>query len=543
MDYSDLIKDFLDDAEGHLKAFDSALLSLEKNGDDHPENRDIIIHTLGSLHTLKGNSGMMGFDSLKTFIHQLEEMLKQVNDKEVKLSTVIEHLFESANSIRQALQAIEKDPSHNPELTEDILSLQHYKEDPGSVAKRQAVDVTSYLGTKTDFIKVNFNRLDTLLNLVGELVIYKTRLNQIEGRIKAEFSNKSLLTELNEGLELMGKTTAGLQEGIMQVRMLPVRNVFTKFPRMVRDLGKAQKKDIDLTFEGEDTELDKTIIDELEEPLLHIIRNAIDHGVEPVKERIDKGKRPKGNITLSAMQESNYVIIKVTDDGKGIDFEQARELAVERGLIKSEDSFDKEALVSLLFSAGFSTRREVTDVSGRGVGLDVVSKNISKLNGQIVVDSLPDKGTTFTIKLPLSLAIIQALMAEVSGEVYAIPMSAIDESIKVREEDIHVINNHEVIRFRERVLPVIRLSEFFGREDQKLKRFYLVIIGRAEKRLAIAVDSLRGQQDIVIKPLDETFGKSHGIAGASILGDGRIVLIIDTLSFWKSEMKNLENFS
>jgi len=536
MDYEAIAKDYLDDANGHLNVFDNALLLLEKNG----VNKDIILDTLGSLHTLKGNSGMMGFESLKVYIHQVEELLKRVNDNEIGLDRVIDGLLGSANVIRNTFREIEKDPTVNPDLTEDICDLQQLLEGSGNRPERQTVEILSYLGTKTDTIKVDFKKLDDLLNLVGELVIFKTRLNQIETQIREEINNKSLAKELNGGLELMGKTISGLQEGIMKARMLPVSHVFNKFHRMVRDLSKSQGKEIQLAFEGEDTELDKTVIDELEEPLLHIIRNAIDHGIEPVGERMRKGKGSAGRIMLSAAQESNYVIIRAIDDGRGINSEKIREMGIEKGLIKPEDSLDKEGIISLIFSAGFTTKQEATDISGRGIGLDVVSKNISKLNGHVVVDSIPEKGTTFTIKLPLSLAIIPALMAETGGEVYAIPMSAVDESIKVKEEDIHFINNREVIRFRERVLPVVRLDEFFSLDRKKEKRFYLVIVGKAEKRIAIAVDRLRGQQEIVIKPLDDTFGKSYGIAGASILGDGKIVLIIDIMSFWNKRTVNNE---
>lgn len=530
MEYSELIKDFLDDAGAHLKSFDNALLSLEKNG----HNKELILSALGSLHTMKGNSGMMGFESLKIYIHQIEEILKRINDGEIALVQAVDMLFDSSNVIRNALQGIAKEPSFNPELAGHIFSLEKRMEGEYAAYEKEAVDLASYLGTRTDTIKVDFKRLDDLLNLVGELVIFKTRLNQIETDIRDTINNKSLSKELNDGLELMGKTIAGLQEGIMRARMLPVSQVFNKFPRMVRDLSKAQGKEIRLVFEGEDTELDKTVIDELEEPLLHIIRNSIDHGIEAPKERTAKGKASQGTIKLSASQESNNIIIKIEDDGKGIDYEQVRESAVQKGLIKAEDPFDKEGILALIFSAGFSTKQEATDVSGRGIGLDVVNKNISKLNGQIIVDSAIGKGACFTIKLPLSLAIIPALMAEAGEEVYAIPMSAVDESIKVREEDIHIINNHEVIRFRERVVPVVRLDDFFGLEQKRMKRFYLVILGRADKRLAIAVDRLKGQQEIVIKPLDETFGKSYGIAGASILGDGRIVLITDVMAFWNT---------
>ena len=533
MDYIALLKDYLDDANSHLAVFDDSLMALESNG----FNNDLVMRVLGALHTLKGNSGMMGFESLKVYIHNIEELLKQVNDNEIELVEIIAGLLDSANVIRNALQQIEKNPDASPDLGEDILTVQQLLNGSGNESEKKSVELSSYLGTKTDTIKVDFKRLDDLLNLVGELVIYKTRLNQIETQIRGVVNNKSLTKELKDGLEFMGKIIAGLQEGIMRARMLPVNHVFSKFPRMVRDLAKSQGKEIQLLFEGEDTELDKTVIDELEEPLLHIIRNAIDHGIEVSRDRVNKGKAQKGTIVLSAAQESNYVIIKVRDDGKGIDFDSVREAAVKKGLIKPEDAPDKDNIISLIFSAGFTTKNEATDISGRGIGLDVVSRNISKLNGHVTVDSIPEKETSFTIKLPLSLAIIPALMAEAGDEVYAIPMSAVDESIKVREEDIHVINNHEVIRFRERVLPVIRLNDFFGLNRKRKKRFYLVILGRADRRIAIAVDRLRGQQEIVIKPLDETFGKSYGIAGASILGDGRIVLIVDVMSFWNGRNK------
>ena len=227
------------------------------------------------------------------------------------------------------------------------------------------------------------------------------------------------------------------------------------------------------------------------------------------------------------------VVITVKDDGRGIDFNSVMDLGVKRGLIAQEETPDKETVLSLIFSAGFSTRQEATEVSGRGVGLDVVSKNIAKLNGFVDVASTPGEGTTFTIKLPLSLAIIPALMVEAEGEVYAVPMSAVDESLKAKDEDIHVINNREVIRFRNMVLPVIRLNSFLGVGKKRRKKFYLVVIGKADKRLAVAVDRLRGQQDIVIKPLDDALGKSYGISGASILGDGRIVLIVDIMSIYK----------
>lgn len=532
MNFKELINDYLDDANNHLSIFDSALISLEQNGFD----RDLIKETLGALHTLKGNSGMMGFDSLKAYIHLIEDVMKKLFENELRLDSVIQELFDSSNVLREALHDIERNHNLSKDFTEEIGRMKKILKGDKSNGDtiRKDVDLTMYLGTKTDSIKVDFRRLDNLLNLAGELIIARTRLNQVSDRVRANIASKALRNEFKESLELIGKTVSSLQEGIMKVRMLPVGYVFHKFHRMVRDLSRRLGKRVQLVIEGDDTEVDKTVVDEIEEPLLHIIRNAIDHGIESPEERIKKGKGPEGTITLSASCESNYIIITVTDDGKGIDFEKIKETGIKKGLIKEGERIDRETLNSLIFSPGFTTKEETTEVSGRGVGLDVVSRNISKLNGFIIVDTYPDKGTTFKIKLPLSLAIIPALMVETEGEVYALPMSSVDESIRAKDEDIHYINNKEVVHFRDCILPVVRLNEFFGLRKKNSKRFYLVIIGRSDnRRLAVAVDKLRGQQDIVIKPLDDTLGKAYGIAGASILGDGRIVLIVDTLSLFR----------
>ena len=529
MDYNELLRDYLDDAAGHLEVLDATFLSLEKNG----YNSDVVRNVLGALHTLKGNSGMMGFDSLQQYIHTVEELLKKVQGRDGDLENVIEVLMDSANVVRSVLQEIALEQMVTSDLPGKTLLIERFLAG-GSVAERQEIEPSVYLGTRTDTIRVDFKRLDNLLEIVGELVIFKTRLNQIGENIQEESVSKALRNEMKDALELMGKTISGLQEGIMKTRMLPVRNVFTKFSRMVRDLSRSLRKEVKLHFEGEETEIDKTVIDALEEPLLHMVRNAMDHGIESPEERVACGKSRQGLITLSASQESNYVMIRVRDDGKGINRERVRQEGLRRGLIKAETAGDKEALLSLILSPGFTTREEATGLSGRGVGLDVVSRNITKLNGYVMVDSLPGKGTEFTIKLPLSLAIIPALMVEAAGDVYAVPMSAVDESIRIREEEIHMINNREVVRFRETVLPVVRLNEFLGLKQERQKRFYLVVVRKAGKRLALAVDRLGEQQEIVIKPLDEAFGKSYGVAGASILGDGRIVLIIDVVAFWRS---------
>ncbi len=531
MDFAELMKEFCDDADGQLIAIDNELLSLERNGYD----RGLMLSIMGALHTLKGNSGMMGFDSLKNYLHRVEETLKKADDNEAQFGTVLDLLFKSTNVVRRALSAAVEKPGLIPDLTAEIRELQAEGGGTEAGARREAFDPSAYLGRRTDTIKIDFKRLDELLSLAGELVIYKTRLNQLEGRLKGSIQDRSVARELKEGMEFVGKTISGLREGIMRMRMLPLMHAFSKFPKMVRDIAKSQGKEVRLIFEGENTEVDKTIVDELEEPLMHLIRNAIDHGIETPQERLKKGKDSCGEIAVTAAVESSYLIIAVRDDGRGISAADVRKAGIEKGLLREDGPVERERLLSLIFSAGFTTKAEASDISGRGVGLDVVARNIAGSNGRITVESVPEKYTVFTMNLPLNLAIIPALMADVCSGVYAIPMSEVDESIKVEESDIHVINNREVIRFRERVVPVVRLADFFGLEKAVRKKVYMVILGREERSLALAVDGIRGRQEIVVKPLDDTFGKSPGIAGASILGNGRLVLIIDVAALMNKD--------
>lgn len=552
--FEELIKDFIDDAKGRIDPLERAILEIERDIGSGVIDSHLINNLLGSLHTLKGNSGMMGYESLKTYIHRIEEILKGLLDGRYKLNeTLLEILFEGISTLKDAIWRIEEDPKISPDLTTAMSKLTGLT---NSVLQTQDQrpkiqdEILKYLGTKSNTIRVDFERLDTLLNIVGELVIYKTRLIQAENKIKEMVKDKVFKREFNEITQCIGNTVSELQEGIMKVRMLPVRHVFDRFPRMVRDMAKAQGKEIELYLEGSETELDKTVIDVLGEPLLHIVRNAIDHGIEKPEERLKKGKNPKGIIRIQASQESNYILIKVMDDGRGIDKEKVKQKALEKGMISLEsrpqtpgsESFDKSQVLdiySLIFTPGFSTSENVTEVSGRGIGLDVVKKNISSLNGTITVESTEGKGTTFTIKLPLTLAIIPALMVEASKETFAIPMTSVEESIKVKNTDIHWINNREVIKHRDSVLPLIRLEGFFGFKEGQggigSKRFYVVIVGRAERKVGIAVDRLKGQQEIVIKGLDDSLGRPRGIAGATILGDGRVVLILDITAFWEKQ--------
>ncbi|MBO1265340.1 chemotaxis protein CheA [Proteiniclasticum sp. SCR006] len=365
-------------------------------------------------------------------------------------------------------------------------------------------------------IRVDLSRLDNFMNLVSELVIYRTRLEELSTQYKA--------TEINEPLEQVARITSDLQDLVLKIRMQPVNVVFNRFPRMIRDLTQELGKDMDLVIEGEETELDRTVVSELGEPLVHLIRNAADHGIESREERIASGKNPKGIIELIAYQEGNKVVIKVSDDGKGIDPEKIRESAERKGI--PTEGLDKNELIQLIFNQGFSTNTEVTNISGRGVGMDVVRSKITSLGGNIEVDSVIGKGTSFVIKLPLTLSIIQALMVHVSQETFALPLGLIEKVVKVNEGDVKDSHNGEVYIYREKVIPVIRINEKLSLPMDTSNQ-HIIMVNIGGKQYGLLVDELIGQQEIVIKKLSGSVGKMNEYLGAAILGNGDITLILD----------------
>lgn len=377
-------------------------------------------------------------------------------------------------------------------------------------------------------VRVDIDRLDTLMNMVGELVIQKTRLEQI-GRQQGN-------SELNEALEQLGRLTWDLQNVVMKVRMVPLEHVFNRFPRMVRDLARELGKKVNFVVEGQETELDRTVIDEIGDPLVHLLRNALDHGLEPPEEREKAGKNPVGTVKLAARYEGNNVIIEVKDDGRGIDIEKVREKIVARGLLSREEAaqLSDEEVLNYLFQPGFSTAEKVTDISGRGVGLDVVKSKIESLSGSIELFSTPGKGTTFQIQLPLTLAIMQALMVQTGNEIYAIPLSYITETTNITPGDIKVVQNQETMILRDHVLPLIRLHEYFEvpEEPRSLNEYAVVVVKKGEKKVGLVVDQLLGQQEIVIKSLGNSLPPISALAGATILGNGQVALIIDVPSLF-----------
>ncbi|MBU5677438.1 chemotaxis protein CheA [Alkaliphilus sp. MSJ-5] len=383
-------------------------------------------------------------------------------------------------------------------------------------------------------VRVDIDRLDNLMNLVSELIIIKTRLE--------DAGDERGRQNTSEAIEYLERITTNLHDAVMKVRMVPIERVFNRFPRMVRDLSKDLGKDITLILSGEETEVDRTVIDEIGDPLIHLIRNSIDHGIEEIDKRLELGKQRTGTVKLSAYPDGNSVVIEVEDDGSGINIEKVKNKAIERGIITTQDTqlMDNKELIQLLFSPGFSTADKISDISGRGVGLDVVKTKIESLGGIVEADTTLGKGTKFIIRLPLTLAIIQALLVVVGSEKYAIPLNSIKEITTIEKSSIRRVQKNEVVLYRDSTLPILRLSELLNvpntnsdiDSDNFDEDVIVVIVKKGDKDAGLIVDKLIGQQEIVIKSLGKYLSTIRSIAGATILGNGSVALIVDTNSFF-----------
>lgn len=383
-------------------------------------------------------------------------------------------------------------------------------------------------------IRVEVKRLDQLMNLSGELVLSKNRLLTIYDELQERYDGEQFLDKLNQVANSLSIITTDIQLAVMKTRMQPVSKVFSKFPRIVRDLSRELGKQIELEISGEETELDKSIIEEIGDPIMHMIRNSCDHGVEDPAARAAAGKSEKGVVQLKAYNEGNHIIIEIADDGKGMDPDMLKVKCIEKNLITEKEAdqmSDKEAL-ALIFKPGFSTAQKVTSVSGRGVGMDVVKTNIEKLNGIIEIDSEPGKGSVFKLKIPLTLAIMQSLLVGAQEEYYAIPLASVMETIRVPIESIYTIEGKNVLRLRDEVISLVRLADVFNVKQvfESDSQAYVVIIGVAEAKLGVIIDTLVGQEEIVIKSMGDYLQNIPGIAGATIRGDGRVTLIVDVSS-------------
>lgn len=404
---------------------------------------------------------------------------------------------------------------------------QEPKEAPGVQAKAGE----GHAREKEQSIRVDIERLDSVMNLIGELVLSRNRLMMLGGKLSEWNSENEVVGNMDEAIGQLDLVTADLQLAVMKMRMQPIAKVFNKFPRMVRDLARQNGKEVELLISGEETELDKTVIEEIGDPLVHLIRNAVDHGIEPPEERTARGKPGAGVVKLSAYQEGQHIIVSVADDGKGIDPADIKRSAVEKGVLSPEeaDKMGAKDAMNLIFIPGFSTAKTVSNISGRGVGMDVVKTNITRINGTINIESEPGKGSRIVFRLPLTLAIIQVLTVKAGEEIFGIPLSMVVENIRLRSDEIRTVGGREVVHIRDRVFPVVRLDTLVkgsSRADGSGWK-YVVIIGAGEKTLGVVVDRLRGQEEIVMKSMGEYLKGTKGTAGACINGEGSVILILD----------------
>ena len=377
-------------------------------------------------------------------------------------------------------------------------------------------------------VRVDIGKLDELMNIVGELVLAHSTIAGVTSKMRNEgFSRMAI--ELGKAAKGLERKLTDLQKGVMEIRMIPVGQLYEKMSRIVRKISREQGKKVELKFFGADTELDKLIVEDISDPMMHIIRNAIDHGIESREVRLANGKDEKGTIRISSFQKGNHVVIEVEDDGNGIDVEKVKNKALQKGLVSDISSVSDREAIDFLFLPGFSTADKVSEVSGRGVGMDVVRNNIAAISGMVDIETSKGKGSRFIITLPITLAIIKALIISCSGRTYALPITSVLESLLMTDKDIKTIERKEVIQLRESTLPLLRLERYFGisRSAEHPAEFYVVVVGVAEKRLGIVVDNLLGQQDIVIKPLGDSFKKFRGISGAADLGDQRTIIVLD----------------
>ena len=566
----EIIDDFLVESGELISSLDNNLVELESQ----PENLELLNEIFRAAHTIKGTSSFLGFEQVTGLTHKMEDILNKLRKSELKVTPhTMDLLLESLDILKVLINNVKehKDEELNldsiisrlvaayegNEITETADTPVALESEANSIKNTQDSQLNSISFDEHDeiiqeqtesnktlpkksseqTIRVDVERIDSLMNMMGELVLGRNSMVQTVGKLLAENEGDYKLEQIASATNSINFITTELQMAVMKMRMQPIGKVFKKIPRLVRDLARDTKKDIVLKIRGEGTELDKSVIEEIGDPLVHIIRNSCDHGIESPEERIAVGKPRQGTVQLIAEQEGSNIMIKIIDDGKGLDVEAIRNKAVERNLASRDEvdnKSDKEVF-KYIFEAGFSTAKQVTDVSGRGVGMDVVRTNIEKLNGMVELDSVLGQGTTISIKLPLTLAIIQGLLVQSDNDVYILPLSSVHETVKTDQSEIYYVNKRPVLSLREDVIPIINLSEVLKESSEGFtmtEKPYIVVVGLADKKIGIIIDKFLGQEEVVIKSLGEYLGTTEGIAGATILGDGRIRLIVDLIGLF-----------
>lgn len=554
---NDMLDQYLTSANELLDTAENNLLSLEKN----PNNQAVVAETFGVIHSLKGNSGFMGFSEIEEISVEMETVLDAIRSNDLDIDqSIISVLLSNCETIRNRIDSIankakQKDDADEPVVEEKPKNIENNIQN----TTEEVINVANSSNTNTDIpdsqpvmesmenaektaaiappktpslatmqrkdIRVETTKIDKLFDLVGELITIETMVTSNPDLKGMEMPN------FNKSANMLNKITRELQEITMSIRMMPLEGLFNKMKRLVRDVSIKMNKKVDLFVSGQDTEMDKNVIDEIADPLVHILRNAIDHGIENPEARAEAGKSETGRISLSARYEGNEILIVVEDDGAGINRDRVLSKAVAKGLVTGapEKLTDKEVF-QLVFEPGFSTAEKVTDISGRGVGMDVVKKNIEKLRGSIDIQSTLGKGSAFTLRIPLTLAIMEAMVIRIGESRFALPILAIRESFRTNLKNItKTMDGLEIVRIREEALPIIRLHEVFNKipDSRDLSKGILMVIESRQKRVCLFADEIVGQQQAVIKGLSDYIGKVPGITGCMIIGDGGIGLIID----------------
>jgi two-component system chemotaxis sensor kinase CheA len=543
-DRVEFIAYFRDEAEELLGRIEADSLQLERLAESGSFDAEVVNSLFRALHTLKGNAAMLGFSDVADLAHALESLCDALRTRHAALEGDSVELLFQGRDLLNALLAGKQEAQTPAAVAELLQKLERYAR-PADDATAFEADVARMLATgapsheggasmplrRRPTIRVDIERLDALLNLVGELVVNRTRISEIAASFARTDRDGPLTQSLSESAAHLARTAGEIQESLMRIRMVAIGQVFERFPRLVRDVARARKKEVTLQISGAQTELDKTIVDEIGEPLMHLLRNCIDHGIESPEAREAAGKPRIGTISLKAYHEGNQVLIDIADDGSGIDLERVRARGIALGLVTPQEQLTDQEIVELIFAPGFSTAATVSDVSGRGVGMDVVKKSVTRLKGRLEVNTERGTGTRFTVKLPLTLAIIDALLVRVAGQRYAIPLDSITESQRVEAGELRTIQGAEVILLRDEIVPLVRLSEFLalgGERDPE--KAMVVIVNVQGRQIGLVVDAFEGEQEIVIKPLSDVVGRIGGISGATILGSGAIALILDVHS-------------
>jgi len=506
---------FLSEAKEHVEAMNNFLLKLEKS----PDELELVSDIFREAHTLKSMAATMNYDKTAQLCHAIEDVLDAIRNKNIEIEKCVDILFQSFDHLESILKEISRGKKEldTATLVERLESLGEFTGDQPQVTRLEApITEQSAAAEKITSIEVKVERLDLLMNLAEELLITNMRLD----RIKETLQN----AELSAAVDNLGRLIADVQYNVMQARMVPMGFVFNRFPRMIRDLAKLQKKEVSLKIQGGDIELDRSVVDEIGESLVHLLRNAVDHGIETPQERNKSDRPPQGTIKLTATRTKDFAVIEVFDDGAGLDIEEIKESALKRGILSPEAT--KEEVIDSVFS-GVSTTKEVTEISGRGFGLNIVKEKIESLGGSIQVESEIGKGTKFVIQIPLTLAIIKTLFVEVGGRTYAIPLANIERLVSVSKEDIKGMLNYEAIVLNEENIPITRLNVLFGTPSLAFERQRIVIVRKEKEELGLAVDALMTTQEIVLKPLNRLTRENKYFAGFTIIGSGEVVLILD----------------